>query len=90
MARYRELSFHKGIDYAAVMLPDQTTEAPLARLYGEDRFVEKYGRLFAAAPDLYEALKLAYAEIHNPGTNRNDGVDIDTVIQAAINKLAAN
>lgn len=90
MARYRNLTFHKGIDYAVVMFPGQATNNALAHLYGEDRYVTKYGMLFAAAPDLYEVLKLAYAEIHNPGTCRNDGVDIDARIQEVINKLAAN
>lgn len=53
----RKILFHKGIDYAVLMLPDQTTDNPLASLYGEDRTVTKYGNLFAAAPTMLSALQ---------------------------------
>lgn len=49
-------TFHKGIDYAVILTPRQTTDSPLAQLYGQDRHVTAAGNLFAAAPDLYEAL----------------------------------
>ena len=35
------------------------------------------------AADLLEALKLAYAEIHNPGAARSEGKDIDAIVSAA-------
>ncbi len=47
------------------------------------------GRLIAAAPDLLAALRRAEFEIHNPGTNANDGVDIAELIRAAITRAAA-
>lgn len=57
-----KLTFHKGMDYAVVMLPNQTTDDPLARLYGPDRRVTKFGQQFAASSDMLETLRktLAY------------------------------
>lgn len=54
------LQFHKGIDYAVVMRPNQSTEDALARLYGQDKDVTKFGNIFAAAPDLLEVLELIH------------------------------
>lgn len=63
------IEFHKGIDYACLMLPHQTTDAPIARLYGTDREVTKYGQMFAASEDMLELLKeLIDIEGPQPGT----------------------
>jgi len=63
------LTFHKGIDYAVVMRPDETTENALAYLYGEDRHVTKFGNLFAASPDMLAALKAMI--LNDPHTYRD-------------------
>ena len=57
------LQFHKGIDYAVVMLPKQNTETALARLYGRDKEVTKYGNLFAASEVMFAALQEAETEV---------------------------
>lgn len=57
--RLGDLTFHMGIDYACVMGEHQTTEAPIARLFGISKDVEAYGKLFAAAPEMLAALKEA-------------------------------
>lgn len=67
------LKFHKGMDYAVVMRPSETTEIALARLYGEDRTVTKYGNLFAGAPLLLKAakahVKAMESRVHHPFTS---------------------
>ena len=52
-----KLTFHLGVDYAVVMRPGQTTENPLANIYGQSKDVERFGKLFAAAPDMLAALR---------------------------------
>ena len=54
--RLGQLAFHMGADYACVMGGRQTTENPIAQLYGESRDIEAYGNLFRAAPDMLAAL----------------------------------
>lgn len=54
--RLGKLSFHLGADYACVMGERQTTDAAVARIYGQSRNVEAYGKLFAESPDLLTAL----------------------------------
>lgn len=63
----RKITLHKGIDYAVLMLPHQTTDAPLAHLYGRDREVTKYGRMFSASPELLAALKPLVDYMRNNG-----------------------
>lgn len=63
--RLGDLTFHIGIDYACVMGEHQTTEAPIARLFGISKDVESYGKLFAAAHDLLEAALLLEAAEEN-------------------------
>jgi hypothetical protein len=60
-----KIEFHKGEDYAVLMLPRQTSDAPLAALYGDDRTVTKYGNLFSGAEDLLNSaieLRAAFLE----------------------------
>src|SRR5258708_35850323 len=55
--RLGKLTFHMGVDYACVMGEHQTTEDAVARLFGQSRDVEAYGKLFAAAPQIAATLK---------------------------------
>ena len=51
-----------------IMKPGQTTDKPLAHLYGNDREVTKYGRLFIMAEDLLDACQtLIDAKIESKG-----------------------
>lgn len=73
------LQFHKGMDYAVVMRPNQSTEDALARLYGQDKDVTKFGNMFSASPEMLAALKWALTVIR-PGS------DLHTDMTAAVAK----
>jgi len=52
--------YHRGDDYAVVMLPDDNTDTATIQIWGDDdEDTDRLGNLIAAAPDLLEALKLA-------------------------------
>lgn len=54
--------YHRGLDYAVVMLPGESTDAASISIHaGDDAEADKLGRLIAAAPDLLEALRSAFA-----------------------------
>lgn len=49
MRKNRTAEFHKGMDYACVMLQEQSTDTALVRLYGTGQEVQYYGDLIARA-----------------------------------------
>ena len=64
MKRDENTTFHMGIDYACVMLPSQTTENPIARIYGTSEEVRHYGERFAHSGAMLAALEtIARGEI---------------------------
>lgn len=79
------MKFHKGMDYAVVMLPLQSTEDALCRLYGEDREVTKFGNLFAASNDLLVAAKRAMNVLKAQGETVREG-NVLGALHAAIKK----
>lgn len=77
------IELHKGIDYAVLMLPHQTTDAPLAHLYGSDREVTRYGKLFAAAPLMLGALE-RIADLLQSDLETHFGTAVGKQIRTAI------
>jgi hypothetical protein len=65
--KLKKLTFLRGNDYACIMRPSETTERPLAALCGDDATIDRYGKLFAAAPALLAALKLFAERIEQSG-----------------------
>lgn len=64
MKRDENTTFHLGIDYACVMTPSQTTENPIARVYGTSEEVRHYGERFAHSGAMLAALEtIARGEI---------------------------
>lgn len=49
--------------------------------------VRANARLIAAAPKLYEALRAAENEIHFPGSNKAEGIDIAALIREVLEEV---
>lgn len=82
------LEFHKGVDYACLLLPGQTTDKPLAHIYGVDRDVTRYGNLFAAAPDLLETMQTIIAALREARDSGVSSVSREDLIAAAGTAIA--
>lgn len=54
---FDELEFHEGEDYACILRSDDTTDAPLARLFGSDDEIDWFGKLFREAPGMADILR---------------------------------
>lgn len=58
-AKHPKLEYHRGIDYAVIMRPEDTTETALLTINADAEQSDYWGNLLCAASQQYDALKLA-------------------------------
>ena len=86
------LQYHRGLDYAVVMRPKDTTDTALIRIHGDtDEECDYWGSLIAAAPELLEAVQLwrQFFDDMPKGQFANISCDIGLMNDAFIKSSAA-